>query len=432
MRFRLEICVLLVILLISAHLVPIFAVDLGAVITDVSVIGNKDRLLVSGRISSGEDMWVSIKIKEPDGSITYLNSRKSSINGEFEFGYLFEIALKGLYHIELKGSGENDILYQTSYDYNPSMDNSLYSFIIEEKRATISDSSISLTLPAGTDRNGLIAYFSANDKAVVKIGDVEQISGITRNNYTNPIVYSVYAEDGSVKDYTVRISVESKSSGGGGGTSYTAEPVISSPKETLAPLPTPDPAIPPEATGEYFVDVPSDYWAAGYIEILYDNGILNGVSETNFAPDEPVMREEFVKMICEALMLDIPKVNSTDYTDVDINSWYAPYINSASSHKLITGINETQFGVGMPIIRQDMAVLINRSAKLLNMDFIVSNQQFGDSNLISDYALDGVYSIRSMGIINGVGGNYFNPLGIATRAQAAKMIYVLLYIAGDI
>ncbi len=50
-----------------------------------------------------------------------------------------------------------------------------------------------------------------------------------------------------------------------------------------------------------FKDVPSDHWAVGYIAIAYHNGIVNGIGDGMFAPDEDVTYEQAVKMIVCAL-----------------------------------------------------------------------------------------------------------------------------------
>ena len=46
--------------------------------------------------------------------------------------------------------------------------------------------------------------------------------------------------------------------------------------------------------------------------------------------------------------------------------------------------------------------------------------------MISDYAKEAVYALNSNGIINGIGNGYFEPMGNATRAQAAQIIYNML------
>lgn len=74
--------------------------------------------------------------------------------------------------------------------------------------ATISDTTINLTVPYGTDVTKLIAEFTVSSLAKVKIQQVEQVSGVTKNDFTKSVVYTVVAEDGSTKEYVVNVTVE--------------------------------------------------------------------------------------------------------------------------------------------------------------------------------------------------------------------------------
>ncbi len=74
--------------------------------------------------------------------------------------------------------------------------------------ATISDTTINLTVPYGTDVTKLIAEFTVSSLGKVKIQQVEQVSGVTKNDFTKSVVYTVVAEDGSTKEYVVNVTVE--------------------------------------------------------------------------------------------------------------------------------------------------------------------------------------------------------------------------------
>ena len=76
--------------------------------------------------------------------------------------------------------------------------------------AAISGSTISATLPNGTDVTGLVATFSTTGTSV-KVGSAVQVSGTTANNFASSLIYTVYASDGSTRDYTVTITVAKSS-----------------------------------------------------------------------------------------------------------------------------------------------------------------------------------------------------------------------------
>ncbi|MBN2158219.1 MAG: SMP-30/gluconolactonase/LRE family protein [Spirochaetes bacterium] len=63
---------------------------------------------------------------------------------------------------------------------------------------------ITVTLPWGTDVTGLVASFSTTGTSVTVDGDAQD-SGVTANDFTDPVVYRVTAENGSTQDYTVQV-----------------------------------------------------------------------------------------------------------------------------------------------------------------------------------------------------------------------------------
>jgi hypothetical protein len=68
---------------------------------------------------------------------------------------------------------------------------------------------IELTMPYGTDLTELVATFTLSENATAKIGEVEQESGVTANDFTNNVDYTVTAEDGTTtQNWTVIVNVE--------------------------------------------------------------------------------------------------------------------------------------------------------------------------------------------------------------------------------
>jgi len=67
------------------------------------------------------------------------------------------------------------------------------------------------SLPKGTDVTKLKAGFQTiNSLVKVKVNGIEQVSGVTENDFTNPLIYEVYAERGNVKTYKVIVKVAKK------------------------------------------------------------------------------------------------------------------------------------------------------------------------------------------------------------------------------
>lgn len=101
--------------------------------------------------------------------------------------------------------------YTVSVQVRTSDSKDITEFSIMGYSASINGTSIGLVLPAGTYMGALVAIFRTTGKHV-KIDDILQVSGYTINNYSENIVYTVFADDGSSKDYLVSVSVDNSSS----------------------------------------------------------------------------------------------------------------------------------------------------------------------------------------------------------------------------
>lgn len=204
------------------------------------------------------------------------------------------------------------------------------------------------------------------------------------------------------------------SSSKGGGVSLGSSTVLM-PSTEILPIPK-----------DIFTDIANVEWAKDAIDYLAKKGIVSGYDDNTFKPDNNIKREEFVKLICTAFIKN-DETSDIDFYDVDLNSWYAPYIKTAYANEIVGGVGEGLFGTGNNITRQDMAVMIFRAAVKNGIVFDTENKAlFEDDNLIADYAKEAVYALKNYGAINGITEKEFSPFGSATRAQAAKIIYTLL------
>lgn len=171
---------------------------------------------------------------------------------------------------------------------------------------------------------------------------------------------------------------------------------------------------------ELFGDISNYGWAKDAIEGLYYAGIVNGMEENVFNPAGEVTREQFCKMVVQLFgVLNYDETN-TRFNDVKDGAWYAPYIYSAVSAGYIQGQSDDFFGVGQPIMRQDMVTILYRA---LNKSNSAAALDFTDVDNIAEYAKDAVAQLVGMGVINGYEDGSFKPRGTATRAEAAKVIW---------
>lgn len=179
-------------------------------------------------------------------------------------------------------------------------------------------------------------------------------------------------------------------------------------------------------TNAIFNDIAGVAWAAEAIEALYEKGIVNGVGEGNFAPDEEVTREQFAVMLMRAFNI-VAEGEENCFIDADEGAYYTKYINMAKKLGIVKGMEENVFGVGSKLKRQDLAVMAKNTADYCGINIAeITEAKFDDENLISDYAVAAVKSLANAKIINGYEDNTFRPHEYCTRAQAAKIIYELL------
>ncbi len=215
-------------------------------------------------------------------------------------------------------------------------------------------------------------------------------------------------------------------SGGGGGRGNSSNETIISDDANL-PQPN-DPGEP--STGnlsQYFNDMQTSPWAATAVDYLAELQIVSGNGAGGFEPERSITREEFLKILLVALELE-GTGEPVEFSDVDQNAWYAPYISTAKELGITSGMGDGTFGIGQQISRQDMAVFAYRAMGVAGM--LPEAQQekvpFTDEALISDYAVDAAYQMQQTGILSGMGDGSFAPVESATRAQAAKMVYEMI------
>lgn len=279
-----------------------------------------------------------------------------------------------------------------------------------------------------SDNNAVISLTEAADTYNASVKRADKTKGVKLKAVVS--INGTTAE----KEFSVSVSgtEQSLSSGGGGGGGASKPKTTAKPQETDAPKPTdapsetdaPKPSDKPENTAD-FKDLDQAAWAKEYIAALCQKGIISGRTKTEFAPMENITREEFVKLI--AIALELEEGGGCDFSDVAKTAWYYPYICSAVKAGAVSGTGGGKFGTGNKITRQDMAVIISRM--LNNADYAENGAAFNDSGKIADYAVDAVAKLNALGIMSGDEQGNVNPLSFATRAEAAKMIYMMLEVS---
>ena len=213
-----------------------------------------------------------------------------------------------------------------------------------------------------------------------------------------------------------------KRPGGGGGGGGTTPRLPESTESGVQATPAPN----QNGGTETFSDLGQAEWARPYIMGLYDKGIVNGKTENAFMPLDNVTREEFVKML--ALVFGLETAETDEFSDVESRAWYAPYIGGARAAGIVNGVEDGIFGVGRNITRQDMAVMTWRAAEAAGKTLCedgTEKEEFTDWTEIAEYAAAAVSALQKAGVFSGDETGAFRPDAYATRAEAAKILYLL-------
>lgn len=185
-----------------------------------------------------------------------------------------------------------------------------------------------------------------------------------------------------------------------------------------------------ETKNTVFNDLATFSWAEDAISYLTQKGVIAKSSDGKFRPADAVTREEFVKMIVEAL--GVPKTDTQNtFRDGVKGAWYESYLAAAKESGIVNGREDGSFGIGEVISRQDMAVMLQRaiSAMKYNLAEVDNSEKFTDEKDIAPYAADAVYLMQRCGLIQGMGDGSFAPTNSLNRAQAAVIIKRLMDIS---
>ena len=172
-----------------------------------------------------------------------------------------------------------------------------------------------------------------------------------------------------------------------------------------------------------FTDI-ENHWAKDNILFVVSRGLLNGTSETTFSPNTGMTRGMFVTALGRLAGVDPADYQSGKFTDVKADAYYAPYVNWAAKTGIVSGTTDTTFAPDTNINREQMAVIMkNYAAKLgYTVPKALEAVTFADNASISSWAKEAVESMQQAGILAGKTNNRFDPAGTATRAEVATVL----------
>ena len=173
-----------------------------------------------------------------------------------------------------------------------------------------------------------------------------------------------------------------------------------------------------------FTDVAVNDWFYSAVRYMYENGCMNGLTDTTFGPDATTTRGMIVTMLYRHE--NEPTVaGENPFADVESTQYYADAINWAAANNIVTGYDETTFGPEDTITRAQMATILYRYAQYKGYDTTqggMAVREFADYAEISDWSMTAVTWAVNADLLNGRSDNTLDPNGNATRAEVATIL----------
>ena len=179
-----------------------------------------------------------------------------------------------------------------------------------------------------------------------------------------------------------------------------------------------------------YTDVSPNSWYYEPIQTLSEAGIVNGVGNGKFAPNETVSRAMAVTIIYR--IAGCPDASSLEnpFTDVPDGKWFTDAVKWAAANEITNGMTETSFAPHAPVTREQLACFVFRYGNLIHARITAPLEyapygvalELYDEDQISPFAKEACSRMIRRGIFTGNHG-YLYPHDPCTRAEAVTVLY---------
>ena len=172
-----------------------------------------------------------------------------------------------------------------------------------------------------------------------------------------------------------------------------------------------------------FTDVAEGDWFHDSVRYVYDNGLMDGVGDGQFAPNATTNRAMVVTILYR--LAGEPAVSGdVGFTDVAPGLWYTDAVAWAAQKGIVNGISETEFSPSGDLTREQLATILYRYAESAGYDVSASADLSGfpDAGDIQSYATEALSWAVAQGLLQGFEDDTIRPGGTATRAQIATIL----------
>ncbi len=202
---------------------------------------------------------------------------------------------------------------------------------------------------------------------------------------------------------------------------YTADGRLLSEYQTYTFTPEEDMTVCALFAGDCFMDLKAGDWFVDDVCAAANQGWINGVTRTTFAPNGTMNRAMLAAILARMGGADLTACEPCPFTDVNQNAWYAGALNWAYSAGVIKGVSAERFDPNGNVTRQDAAVMMIRYLKSRGVTAEPSGEAFSDSDSIGSYARESLSQARTLGLFGGYGDGTVRPRQLITRSEGVAV-----------
>lgn len=165
-----------------------------------------------------------------------------------------------------------------------------------------------------------------------------------------------------------------------------------------------------------------NHWAEKDIEAIAEKGWVMGTTNNTFSPNQNLTRAQAVTILVRALNLDNGQtISNTGFKDVSDNYWAKRSIDIANEKGIVKGISNDKFNPQEYITRSQMAAILNRIFQFQLSEEQKANSPFKDIS-VNYWASSHIIALSSNHIYGGYADGTFRPNSLTTRAQMASLM----------
>jgi hypothetical protein len=169
-----------------------------------------------------------------------------------------------------------------------------------------------------------------------------------------------------------------------------------------------------------FLDVPEGYWARNQINTLATLKIFGGYPDGKFKPNNKITRAELASLLVRALGFEVPDVKEDQFSDLKAKHWAAKYVKVAVERGIILGYRDNTFKPNKNLTRTEALLMISRFAGIVPVE-LLKEKPFPDVPT-THWAAKNIQAAKNEGILAFLADKPFEPNKTLTRAEAAEML----------